>query len=516
MNDLFVGMRRPRWPIARWIRLVKPLAALSVAVVCSPAMAQSRQSLPAPAATIYARVVGIVFDSVAMRPLDRAVVQLVRVDDPTQIRTARANDRGMFAMDSVATGVFLMGFLHDRLDTLSIESPLRRIDIEASGDIEVAMAIPSVATLITQRCGPGAPSDARTMYMGVVRSAGKVSVNTPARVRAQWSEVTMGPKGIERRLPSRFVTASETGAFAFCGIPTDVPITTRAFWGSDSSGVVELQPPRNGLLVRDLLVGSATRVMLGGASPTPTNARGDYSAPEPIRWALRGRGRLRGVVRTANGQPLAGARLVMWGSDIQATSNAQGQFNMKELPSGTYTLESRAVGFLPVRVPVDIPEGAEGVAEVAMAVSVVTVDTMRVRARANDAAVPLEEFERRRKGGFGHFLDETQVTQRQALNMADLFRSTPGMTIMPGSSAGDRVLMRGSGGSGSCVPAVFLNGLAVPTTDGILDTFVNPRDVRAVEIYSRVASVPIQFQTRNGCGSIVLWTGARRTSSPQR
>ena len=108
------------------------------------------------------------------------------------------------------------------------------------------------------------------------------------------------------------------------------------------------------------------------------------------------------------------------------------------------------------------------------------------------------------------------VTQRQALNMADLFRSTPGMTIMPGSSAGDRVLMRGSGGSGSCVPAVFLNGLAVPTTDGILDTFVNPRDVRAVEIYSRVASVPVQFQARNGCGSIVLWTGARRTSSPQR
>ena len=86
MNDLFVGMRRPRWPIARWIRRVKPLAALSVAVVCSPAMAQSRQPPPAPAATIYARVVGIVFDSVAMRPLDGAGSESLRQALGTNLR----------------------------------------------------------------------------------------------------------------------------------------------------------------------------------------------------------------------------------------------------------------------------------------------------------------------------------------------------------------------------------------------------------------------------------------------
>ena len=499
------------------------VAGLSVAAAWSSAVAQTRPlPLPvtrptvAPAAVSHARVTGLVFDSVAMWPLNGAVVQLVAGDEPSRIRTARTNERGLFAIDSVAMGVYLMGFLHDRLDTLSIESPLRRVDVQTSGDIEVAMAIPSVATLITQRCGPGAPGDARTMYMGVVRSARNVGLSQPVRVRAQWAEVTMGPKGIERRSPSRFVTASETGAFAFCGIPTDVPITTRAFSGSDSSGVLELPPPRNGLLVRDLYIGPATRVMLGGAPATPTNATGASRANEPVRSVLRGNGRLRGVVRTVNGQPLTGARLVMWGSDIQATSNALGHFTMNELPLGSYTLESRAVGFQPVRVVVDVREGVEAVAEVAMDVSVVTVDTMRVRARANGAAVPLEEFERRRKTGFGHFIDETQVAERRALTMADLFRSTPGMTIMPGQSSNDRVLMRSSGSGGSCVPAVFMNGLSIPTSDGILDSFVNPQDVRAIEIYSRVASVPLQFQSRNGCGSIVLWTGARRSPSPNR
>jgi hypothetical protein len=46
--------------------------------------------------------------------------------------------------------------------------------------------------------------------------------------------------------------------------------------------------------------------------------------------------------------------------------------------------------------------------------------------------------------------------------------------------------------------------------DGNLDTVMQPNDVRAVEIYPRGASVPMQFQVQNGCGSIVIWSGARR------
>ena len=97
------------------------------------------------------------------------------------------------------------------------------------------------------------------------------------------------------------------------------------------------------------------------------------------------------------------------------------------------------------------------------------------------------------------------------MHTADLFRGTPGMTIMASVSGGDKVLMNAAGGGGVCVPAVFLNGVTI-TTDGNLDAFINPKEIRGVEIYSRVASVPLQFQSRNGCGSIVLWTGARRTS----
>jgi hypothetical protein len=80
---------------------------------------------------------------------------------------------------------------------------------------------------------------------------------------------------------------------------------------------------------------------------------------------------------------------------------------------------------------------------------------------------------------------------------------------MPGQFGRDRVLLRGTGMTGDCPPGVFLNGLLIPNEDGDLDAIVNARDVRAVEVYARTASVPLQFQTRNGCGSVVIWTGAR-------
>ena len=76
--------------------------------------------------------------------------------------------------------------------------------------------------------------------------------------------------------------------------------------------------------------------------------------------------------------------------------------------------------------------------------------------------------------------------------------------------------MRGSGGTGSCAPTVFVNGSRVMSDDGMIDNLVNPQDVKAVEIYTRTGSMPIQFQSLNGCGSIVIWTGARRAINDRR
>ena len=502
-----------------WTRTAVIGVALLSAITSHNARAQrlpTRPVLPSakpmpPTVTPTAKVRGVVFDSVAMRPLPSAVVQIVSVDDPSRIRAATTDADGTFLVDSLPLGAYVLGFLHDRLDVLGIESAVHRVEIHTSDDVETRLVIPSAATLITHRCGNAPLGQAPSMFIGVVRPTRTITLSVRARVRAQWTEVFAGRQGLERRSPVRFTEAAENGFFAFCGVPTDVPILTRAFAGTDSSGVVELVAPANGLLVRDLYIGAAARV----TSPFPfeVNRTIPKTSSAQVTW-VRGNGQLRGFVRTDDGKPIGGARVNVWDNGIDATTNVDGQFTLKDLPIGTYTLETRALGFQPRRRAVDVSEGAEGFVDVVMDAVAPTLDVVKVKAGANNGAVPLAEFERRRKSGFGHFLDETQIEQRAAMHTADLFRSTPGMTILPGAATGDKVLMNAAGGGGVCVPAVFLNGVTI-TTDGNLDAFINPKEVRAIEIYSRVASVPLQFQSRNGCGSIVLWTGARRTTPPK-
>ncbi len=487
---------------------------------------------PAPAAPVakavaapvpMARVMGVVFDSVAQRPLRDALVQLVAADDPSQLRSARTDERGAYAIDSLKTGIYLLGFFHARLDSLGLESPLMRVDVRTDGELRAPLAIPSSRTLIAKLCGPASANNpAQGMFMGFVRSSRGEPLAVPARVRAQWLEVTVTPRGIERRNPARYATTTAAGGFSICGIPTDVKITSRAFVGADSSGFVELEMPRGGLLYRDMYVGAATKVALANTVDTTTRndktkaPAGGTTTFSSSGSALRGNGKLRGTVRNASGQPIPNARVTIWGSGLDATTNTSGQFSMQSLPSGTYTLESRAIGYAPSRSPVDVLDGSEGSAEVAMEVFVPMVDTMRVRANRVPGRDPLAEFDQRKRSGFGYFLDEDAISRRNAMYMSDLLRATPGLSVSPGQLGGDQVYMRGSAGAGTCAPTIFVNGARVFSDDGVIDNVVNPQDVRAVEIYTRTGSMPPQFQSLNGCGSIVIWTGARRSPADRR
>jgi hypothetical protein len=473
------------------------LAATSIFATSAMGAQSIGRTVAPPQPPVVARISGVAFDSVAMRPLVGANIQLVAANDPSRLRAAITNDRGAYAIDSVGVGTYLLGYFHARLDSLGIEAPLLRVDVRTSGEVRAAVAIPSGRTLMRRFCGDSVVRDSSALFMGFVRRANGEPLATPARIRTQWTVVTLGSNGLERRAPNHVSSTSATGSFAICGVPSEGNFTARAFAGGDSSGTVELPGPTNGLLYRDIYIGAATRS--GGGSFTANSV-------------LKGNGMLRGVVKSATGKPVRGARVVMWGSGRVDSTNANGQFAMQTLPAGSYTLEARAIGYLPKRAVVDIPDGSEGVADIAMDVFVPTIDTVRVRADRN-ARDPFAEFDKRKRQGFGYFIDDAQLNRRNPMYMSDAVRTIPGISITPQDLGGDKVLMRGMAGSGSCIPAIFLNGLRAASDTGILDEIVNPQDVRAIEVYSRTGSTPAQFTSSNGCGSIVIWTGARRPTA---
>lgn len=467
----------------------------SALLMAGSAVAQAPAGGVRPVPGAMARVAGVVFDSVAMRPLGGALVQLVDGATPAIIRTNRTNDDGRFAFDSVPRGTYLLGFLHSRLDSLGLESPLLRVELQSAGELDAALTIPSFRSIRAKLCGDAATAG-DAMFIGSVRRASGLMLERPARIRVQWTELQVSGDAVGRQTMSRYATTSESGAFALC-VPGGAPLTTRAFGAADSSGFVELTVTRDGLLLRDIYIGS-------NRTPSAT------SAPNASG------GTLRGTVKDASGRPVPSARLALRGTDVTGTAGSSGEFTLVRAPTGTYVLESRALGFQPAQLVVDIVEDRDQPVHLVVAAAVPLVDTLRVRASRGSGAFSLGDFERRRKSAFGHFIDEGQLAARAPRQMADIFRATPGMTIMPGPAGADRVLMRSSGGGGSCVPAVFLNGVTVTSGNGQLENLVQAADVRAVEVYSRTASMPVQFDMRNGCGSIVIWTGPRAAPSSRK
>ncbi len=443
---------------------------------------------------VSARIFGTALDSTTMRPLVGALIQLVSPDNPANLRSATTDASGTYTIDSVGAGTYLLGFLHPRLDSLQMAAPMTRVDVRTDGEIRAPITIPSTRTILTRLCGPQALQDSLGVFMGIVRPTRGTTVSAPARVRAQWIEVSLGPKGIERHSPSHFTTSSPTGEFALCGIPIEGTFLVRAFVGTDSSGFIELEGSRTHLVYRDIYVGEATKALDRASLNT-----------------LRGNGAIKGTIRSSKGPPIRDARVVLWGSGREDTTNVSGQFTMSSLPAGTYSLEARALGFLPKRIPVDIPDGTVGAADVALDVFVPTLDTMRVRANRTNPLNDLSDFDRRKKMGGGYYIDETQLNRRGAMFMADVLRGIPGVTITPHEIIGDKIMMRGTAGAGSCTPAIFINGARALNQDGSLDGIVNPQQIRAIEVYSHLGSTPSEFSSQNGCGSIVIWTGMRNS-----
>lgn len=471
-----------------------------LAIVASAADAQVQ---PTPAAPPRARVRGEIVDSVRSRMLPGATVQLSATDNSGRILSTTTNRQGSFQFDEVPAGVYLAGFLHPFLDSLGVESTLLQVAVSTDEPITLNLATPSAGTLIEARCGPPTPELPRGMYFGTVRTASGGPPSVPVRVRAQYNSNRVTERGLERVPNVRIATSTAEGTFAVCGVPPNGAITVRAAAGADSSGFVELPVPGHGLLLRDLVIGPSRRVA----------AQGRADAVARVTSVLTGPATLRGVARTQNGQPVNGARITLWGTGVEVVSNAAGQFQFANLPEGTYTAEARALGYQPHRAPADLLASREAVVDLVLTPLVTTIDTLRVRA---NRAVPLEEFERRRKLGFGHFVTEEEITKKAPTYMGDIFRGLPGVVTMPGQFGRDRVLIRGTGMTGDCAPAIFLNGLYVNIEDGDLDNIINPKDVRAIELYARTSSIPLQFQTRNGCGSAVIWTGARMDDPPAK
>jgi hypothetical protein len=449
-----------------------------------------------------ARISGTVFDSITMRPISAATIRMVRADNPAIGRSATSDVLGRFVFDSVDNGSWLATFLHPLLDSLRVEPGILRIDVSEPGEIALPLATASARSMMASTCRAALPTDVG-LLVGEVRRASDDAPLPGGTVLVEWPEWVLqkGRMATEmRRLTAR---ADSNGRYAMCGVPSGSSMRGYAWSGADTTGVVEVGIPTAGYAVQDFSIGTVERVVVKNdsvVSATPTST---------IR---RGRATVRGFVRTLDGRPLVNAVVRVLGSGSQVRTTATGAFVIADAGSGTQSIEARAIGYSPYRLPVTLRETEPTSIVLRMVVQRVQLDTVRVVA-GKQLAPEVRAIERRMNSGVGTIMDAATVRERSTLFVTDAVRGMAGVTVTRAASGnGQEILMRRVGGTdGSfCVANIVVDGQRMPPSASVnasIDDYVNLADIAAMEVYPRPNLVPPEFLTiDNACGVVVVWT----------
>jgi hypothetical protein len=461
---------------------------------------------------------GVVFDSVAGRPLVGATVQITGVTGSVVGRRASAitDTTGRFSVRELVPGRYVAGFFHDALDTLGLVGEPVAFDV---GDAEasVNLGTPSPRTIIRTICGPASVTDSLGLLIGHVNASGTSTPLSGATVTVEWGETIIEKGSIRQRNMAADATTQGPGWFAMCDVPGEVELTVSASSGTDSSGFINLEVPRTGIRHVTFHVGGARRVptvAVDTITPVDTSLR--VLAPEMV-W--RGGARLTGIVRDEQGLGVAGARVFVRGTNLANTSSDRGYFGLDSLPGGTHMLEVRALGYLPASSIVHLAADQPAQAEVFIGDRLVTLETVRVQATLVFSR-NLAKFQTNRERNLGGvFIGPREIERYRGMRFSNLVQGMAGVRL--NYQGGFTILMNYPGtddghSPGLCVPAFYIDGQRSQYTASEIEGSYRADEIAGVEVYVREGQRPIEFQDVNSrCGAIAIWTRPELRRPPQ-
>jgi Carboxypeptidase regulatory-like domain len=468
---------------------------------------------PAPAGNPVSGAVGFVGDSIHGGPLVGAVVEIVGTG-----RKGTTDSSGRFRVDSIPPGAYKLAMSHPLLDSLGVAIVTNEVQFPAGRYALIGLGTPSPTTIANtfcpaekQRTGPG-------VVIGQVRDADTDLPSTGAKVSMAWSQIMVGTAiGLHQILRQRESIVDAGGNYRICGVPVGTKAAVRATY----HGLATADIPVNFTDATIQLITFHTTMPDTAPPPpvidtTPTVATTSTTsktpapaAPKPAVVGLRtGHANLNGRVVNAADKPLPGADVTVIGAASKTSTDSNGNFSLRNLPSGTQTLLVRKLLFAPMTQPVDLSVRSTQSARVIMAIAPPTLAKVEVTATGVQKGLNDVGYSRRQKMGLGHFMNREQIEGKIPTYMTDIFTTTPGIRV--DYSSGQPVLTgtRGTTGSG-CVNYVIDGSPYTEASPGDINDFMHPNEVEAVEVYSDV-DTPAEFgKPGTSCSTVIIWTKTR-------
>jgi hypothetical protein len=385
--------------------------------------------------------------------------------------TFQTDSFGRFRIDSLTPGMYQVGVYHPRLDTLGLMLATEPFRVGPDSSTFVLLAVPSAEAMIRAMCPVQSGAKATSAIIGHVNDPETLQPVPKAEVSVAWDEIEVSKESGVRRA-SRLVRAStnKSGAYVLCGLPSSLRATLQA---------------RRGLAV------TAEIPITLGNRPTELVGRTLLLSPRDS-WRQIGNATASGVVLLEGSPTNAGSRVELVGTDIVVRTNDNGEFAMRNLPSGSHTLLARHVGFGAEIVPVDLSSRQEKRVTIKLPKFVAVMDPVLVTARRMSALDKMG-FTQRRKSGFGYYIGPERLQNMHVNRLTDILGHVPVVFD-------------------KCVQYWVDDMLYQELEPGDIDFYLAPGEVIAAEVYQNF-STPARYMRFGGCTIVVLWTRLKLPSN---
>ncbi len=234
------------------------------------------------------------------------------------------------------------------------------------------------------------------------------------------------------------------------------------------------------------------------------------------------------VTDKSNQQPVAGAQVLVSGTNLQARTSREGRYTITRVPAGSYTVQVRFIGYATGTSSVSVAPGQTASVDFALTPAAVPLEAIVVSATG-------EEQVKRELGNTVGTIDAAKITQLAAPNnTADLLNSRiPGVEVMQSggtTGTGSRIRIRGATSlSLRNEPIIVVDGVRIDNSPqaGSLENFtggqapsrlndLNNDDIESVEVVkgpsaaalygTDAANGVIQIRTKRGRPGPTKWT----------